>query len=65
MSDHYYYNKNDVNKKRIKEYFRVCLIYYLIFNFTVKLLSQYVYYNSRAESVLKSFFMLINIIIFN
>ncbi len=65
MSDYYYYNKNDVNKKRIKEYLRVFLICYFIFNFVIKLLSQYVRYDSRAESVLKSLFMLVNVIIFD
>ncbi len=65
MSDYYYYDKNDVNKKRIKKYLRVCLIYYFISDFTIKLLSQYVYYDSRAESVSKSLFMLVNVIIFN
>ncbi len=65
MSNHYYYDENDVNKKRIIKYLRVCLICYFISSFTVKLLSQYVRYNSRAESVLRSFFMLINVIIFD
>ncbi len=65
MSDHYYYDENDVNKKRIKEYFRVCLICYLISDFTIKLLSQYVRYDSRAEFILKSLFILVNVIIFN
>ncbi len=65
MSNHYYYDKNDVSKKRIKEYLRVFLICYFISDFAVKLLNQYVRYNSRAESVLKSLFMLINVIIFN
>ncbi len=65
MSDYCYCDENDVNKKRIKEYLRVFLICYFISDFTIKLLSQYVRYDSRAESVSKSLFMLINVIIFD
>ncbi len=39
MNDYYYYDKNDVNKKRIKEYLRIFLICYFISSFAVKLLS--------------------------
>ncbi len=39
MSDHYYDDENDFNKKRIKEYLRVFLICYLISDFVIKLLS--------------------------
>ncbi len=65
MSDHYHCDKNDVNKKRIKKYLRICLICYFISDFVVKLLSQYVRYDPRAESVLRSFFMLVDVIIFD
>ncbi len=37
MNNYYYYDKNDVNKKRIKEYLRVFLICYFISDFIIKL----------------------------